>query len=295
MSNILTSILLSFTLMSYNVENLFHPSVGSLNPDTEYTLSGSRRWSYSRYQRKLEHIAQVIADVSEGHPYFVGLNEVEAEICLVDLCHKMPHYPYRFLHADSPDKRGIDVALLYDSVHCRILSSDFLHVTLDSITTTRDILYAEAVVDKTDTLHLFLCHLPSQLGGYQNSRWKREKVKLLLMQKTDSILAIKQEAQIVVFGDMNRPPEEDMLPLHNLMLPFNGKSGTHKYNGIWTCLDQFYISESLLERAIPSIFSAPWLLEEDTQYLDTRPKRTFIGFRYNRNGYSDHLPILLQL
>ena len=295
MSQLLTAIVLTFTVMSYNVENLFHPSQDSLNPDTEYTQNGSRHWSYTRYHNKLAHIAQVIANINDEHPYLIGLNEVESAQCLTDLCRKMPHYPYRFIHQDSPDKRGIDVALLYDSVHCRILSSDFIHIALDSAQTTRDVLYAQTVVDKIDTLHLFVCHLPSQLGGLQNSRWKREKVKLTIHQKTDSILTALPAAKIIVLGDMNASPAEDLLPLHNLMLQFLSTEGTHRYQGVWTCLDQFYISEALHNRSSVIIFSAPWLQEEDARYLDTRPKRTFIGFRYNRNGYSDHLPILLRL
>ena len=295
MSQLLTAILLTFTVMSYNVENLFHPTQDSLNPDTEFTINGSYRWSYTRYNHKLEHIAQVIANVDDSHPYLVGLNEVESAQCLSDLCRKMPHYPYRYVHQDSPDKRGIDVALLYDSIHCRILSAEFMRIPLDSEQTTRDVLYAQMVVDKSDTLHVFVCHLPSQLSGQQNSRWKREKVKQIVRQKVGAIIDSLPNAKIVVLGDMNTAPAEDMLPLHNLMLSIPSTEGTHKYQGIWTCLDQFYVSSALRERVEVTIFAAPWLQEEDVRYLGTRPKRTFIGFRYNKNGYSDHLPILLRI
>ena len=134
-----------------------------------------------------------------------------------------------------------------------------------------------------------------EFGGQQNSRWKREKVKQIIRQKVGTIIDSLPNAKIVVLGDMNASPAEDLLPLHNLMLQFPSTEGTHKYQSVWTCLDQFYISESLQNRSSVIIFSAPWLQEEDARYLDTRPKRTFIGFQYNRNGYSDHLPILLRL
>ena len=70
--------------------------------------------------------------------------------------------------------------------------------------------------------------------------------------------------------------------------------GTHKYHGLWSCLDQFYVSSRLLEKAGARIFSPEWLLEEDTKYLDLQPKRTYVGFRYH-DGYSDHLPIVLHV
>lgn len=96
-------------------------------------------------------------------------------------------------------------------------------------------------------------------------------------------------------GDMNSEPNNDLQHLDNLMISHNrvGK-GTHKYQGIWSCLDQFYVSHSLKEIAQATIFAPNWLLEEDTKYLDYQPKRTYVGFRYH-DGYSDHLPVVLKV
>ena len=96
-------------------------------------------------------------------------------------------------------------------------------------------------------------------------------------------------------GDMNSEPIDDLAGLINVTkyLEKEGK-GTHKYKGIWSCLDQFYVSSHLLEESSVSIFSPEWLLEEDTKYLDYQPKRTYAGYRYH-DGYSDHLPIVLHL
>ena len=280
------------TIMSYNVENFFNPAADSLNPDLDYTPSGSHRWNPARFHRKAEQIARVIASVTaDSFPDIVALNEVEDSACLALLCRKMPHYPYRFIHFDGHDRRGIDVALLYDSLRLSPISSRPVTVSL-SLAPTRDILYAAFLVDARDTLHVLACHLPSQLGGYVASQWKRDSVKSVLSHLTDSVLAVSPSARIVVCGDMNMPPKEDILPLHNLMTI---SSGTHKYRGIWTCLDQFYVSESLFAFSYTRIFDASWLQEEDRKYLSVRPKRTFNGFRYNRNGFSDHLPILLTI
>jgi hypothetical protein len=96
-------------------------------------------------------------------------------------------------------------------------------------------------------------------------------------------------------GDMNTSPQDDLMGMTNLMLPIQkAGQGTHKYQGIWTSLDQFYVSSALVTQSTATIFSPPWLLEEDTKYLDYKPHRTYIGYRYN-DGYSDHLPIVLTM
>jgi hypothetical protein len=96
-------------------------------------------------------------------------------------------------------------------------------------------------------------------------------------------------------GDMNTDPADDITGMRNLMLPLQQSGqGTHKYQGLWSCLDQFYLSSSLAEQAHAHIFAPEWLLEEDSKYLDKQPKRTYKGYRYH-DGYSDHLPIVLRI
>ncbi len=276
------------TIMSYNVENLFFPETDSLNPDFEYTPTGSRRWTYTRFHYKAEQIARVIANAN--HPQIICLNEIEDDNCLKTLCRKMPHYPYKFIHFDSPDKRGIDVAILYDSTHFQLRQTHNYRVPIPE-TSTRDILYAQL-----NNLHLIACHLPSQLGGAKASQFKRDSAKHLIAHIVDSILRIDSLAQIIVGGDMNMAPREDLPPLHNMMLQMAKKGlGTHKYRNQWTCLDQFYVSDPLNNCSTPEIFAPEWLQEEDRRFLGLKPKRTFIGFRYSRSGFSDHLPILLHI
>lgn len=276
------------TIMSYNVENFFFPETDSLNPDFEYTPTGSRRWTYTRFHYKAEQIARVIANAN--HPQIVCLNEIEDDNCLKTLCRKMPHYPYKFIHFDSPDKRGIDVAILYDSTLFQLRQTHNYRVPIPE-TSTRDILYAQL-----NNLHLIACHLPSQLGGAKASQFKRDSAKHLIAHIVDSILRIDSLAQIIVGGDMNMAPMEDLPPLHNMMLQMAKKGlGTHKYRNQWTCLDQFYISDPLNNCSTPEIFAPEWLQEEDRRFLGLKPKRTFIGFRYSRSGFSDHLPILLHI
>lgn len=367
-------------IVSYNVENLFDHCHDTLKQDFEFTPEGDRHWTYRRYQAKVERIAQVLVSIGGWQdtilfgadvpsvPALVGLCEVENDRCLRSLCWQLRRYHYRYIHYESPDARGIDVALLYDSTHIRILHSEPLHIDLPS-DATRDILYAQGVVlapdtsPSADTLHLFVCHLPSQLGGAAATAWKRQAAKRVLQSHIDSLLTDRPQARIVVMGDMNAEPLNDIMGMTNLMcshrlspprpkkfpIPptrnthlhqdnvettsganqaddsmassrnldcstsavdihkieivssYSPKQtspyyifGTHKYDGIWSYLDQFYISCSLKGCVSVSVFAPDWLLEPDTKYLGVKPKRTFIGYRY-QDAYSDHLPIVLQI
>ena len=289
------------TIVFYNVENLFHPDNDSLRADDDFTPEGKYRWSKRRYYQKLHQIARVLTCSDNQYPTLVGLAEVENAQCLNDLCRHMPQAPYRFIHFDGPDRRGIDVALLYDSLHFHPDTAIQIPIYLDSATTTRDILYVRGTfMDKlinpstNKLLNLYICHLPSQLGGAAASAWKRERAKTALQKHYTSILARDSAANIIVMGDMNAAPQNDLPKLINLSTVKPINQSTHKHNGIWTCLDQFYLTPYTLHHP-PVIFSPSWLLEYDRKYLGYRPKRTFNGFRYNKNGFSDHLPILLKL
>ena len=285
----------SMTIISYNIENLFDYEHDTLKNDSSFLPDGDRHWTYYRYQTKLDRIAQVIVNISGWESAeMVGLCEVENERCLRDLCYRLKRFHYKFVHYESADKRGIDVALLYDSTKVKILNSKPLRVDLQG-DVTRDILYVEALVGNQDTLHAMVCHLPSKLGGAAATEGKRNAAKQVIQQQVDSILRMQSEAKIVVMGDMNSEVKDDLQGMSNMMIGCEKEGkGTHKYKGIWSCLDQFYLSTTLKNNANVIIFSPEWLLEEDTKYLDYQPKRTYVGYRYH-DGYSDHLPIVLRV
>ena len=285
----------SLTIISYNVENLFDCQHDTLKNDSSFLPDGMHHWTYYRYQTKLDRIAQVIVNISGWESAaLVGLCEVENTRCLRDLCYRLKRFHYKYVHYESDDERGVDVALLYDSTKVKVLKSKPLKVDLNG-DRTRDVLYACCLLNKRDTIHTMVCHLPSQLGGGATTHWKRQAAKQVIQQQIDSIYSVQPEATIVVMGDMNSEAKDDLQGMNNLMIGLakEGK-GTHKYHGIWSCLDQFYVSSRLLEKAGARIFAPAWLQEEDTKYLDLQPKRTYVGFRYH-NGYSDHLPIVLKI
>lgn len=295
-------------IVSYNVENLFHPEHDTIlkderirglegeriidKDDYEWTPEGERRWSYTRYYRKEENIARVLTSMGEWSGVdIVGLQEIENAAVVKRLCYTMRRNEYDFVHYESPDPRGIDVALIYkksrvDTIRTRKLSCEERELK------TRDILYVCAQVDKQDTLHLFVCHLPSQRGGKAESEWKRKAAKEVLQTAIDSVFALHSDAKIIVMGDMNSEPKNDLKGLVNRMI--EERYGTHKYQGRWTCLDQFYTSTNLQKISAVTIYDAEWIQEPDEKYLGLKPKRTYNGFHY-QNGYSDHLPIQLIL
>ncbi len=289
----------TFCIISYNVENLFDATADSTGIDQAYTPEGERHWTYNKYQNKLRHIAQVITNIGGWNvPALVGLLEVESEQCLYDLTrYTMPHHGYKYLHQDGSDARGIDCALLYHPKQFALLDSAFISVPLAEHA-TRDILYAKGAIGKhkADTLHVFVCHMPSQLGGTSETAERREKAFRVLQTQIDSILVVNAQANIIVMGDMNQEPTNNLRGMQNRMIDVETPyPGTHKYDGMWSFLDQFYTTGALVEDVQISTFAPDWLLEDDPKFGDKRPIRTYHGFRYKQAGYSDHLPIVMTL
>ena len=284
-------------VVSYNVENLFHPKHDTVcidsttfieKDDYEWTPEGERRWSYTRYYRKVENIARVLTNIGEWDGVdIVGLQEVENALCVKRLCYTLRPGEYDFVHYESPDARGIDVALIYKKARIDTLSTRAIRIQHSELR-TRDILHVCALVDKRDTLHLFVCHLPSQRGGKAESEWKRRVAKEVLEEAVDSVFRVQAEAKIVVMGDMNA----EEIGVKGLKDERMQGEGTHKYQGQWTFLDHFYVSASMDSVSEARVYDAEWIQETDEKYLGLKPKRTYNGYHY-QNGFSDHLPIVL--
>lgn len=276
----------------WNVENLFYPGRDSLNRDSDYTPDGSHRWTYNRYFHKIEDLSRALVTIGGWQGLdLIGLCEVETDSCLIHLTRRLPRYGY--VHYDSPDRRGIDCALLYHQDRIRVLSSRAIPVVLDSLHTTRDLLYVCARTYVGDTLHMVVCHLPSQWGGQAASEWKRQRAKAQIQQVVDSLYEAVESPQIIVMGDMNSAPRNDLTGLKNMALPERW-DGTHRFQGKWTTLDQFYASPFIADRTEMQVMDIDFLKEYDRRYMGHKPRRTFIGPRYNK-GVSDHYPIVLKL
>ena len=240
-------------------------------------------------------------------PDLVGLCEVENDTCLRDLTKRslLRKARYEYVMTDSPDQRGIDVALLYSPFSFQMLSSYALRIEpLKDMRPTRDILYACGQLISGDTLHVFVIHAPSRSGGEHATRPNRRLVAERLCGAVDSIRAISPDAYMLLMGDFNDyadSPALRLLEQHGLVNVSkgahgsNGAKGTYRYQGDWGSLDQILLSESFAERNHSCvIYDAPFLLEEDKKYGGVKPRRNYLGPRY-LNGFSDHLPLVLNI
>lgn len=305
-------------VMFWNVENYFDPFDDEATNDEDFLYGGRYRWSWKRFVRKRNAIAKVIASSAEelgGWPDLVGLCEVENRMVLRQLVKQTPlvRLDYDIVHYDSPDVRGIDVALLYRKERFRVLRSRAVAVSLPDSSATRDILYVCVTPlqgeGSMDTLHLFVNHWPSKLSDDSELSPRRMAAANALKEAVDSVRIISPEAEILIMGDFNDTPDSRLLVDFSKKMKLYAPAadlaakglGTIRYKGVWELIDQFFLSENLYERVIPwrdgahiRIFAPIFLLEADKQFLGQKPRRTFIGPRYN-GGVSDHLPILLRL
>lgn len=292
----------SAQVFCWNLENYFDWRDDPVTLDEPFTPSGEYHWNRKKFYAKRNAVAKTVIASAEAFggrlPAVVGLCEVENRWVLESLLNEtvLSKCGYGYLHRESPDPRGIDVALLYDRSRCRLLESGFLRVEEFA---TRDIIFAKLDYDG-DTLFVFLNHWPSKYGGAKESDPKREAVARILAHKADSVLCADPDARIVMMGDFNDTPEAevcrrlcDICHLVNLSEGLTG--GTIRFNGRWEMIDQMMVSPALAaENPRAEVYMPDFLLEADRKFLGVKPRRTNIGPRYN-GGVSDHLPVLLHL
>ena len=291
-------------LVELNCENMFDCQHDSLKDDVEWMPDGKRKWTPARYWRKLNHIGQeILSCQQEGVPDLVALVEVENDSCLFDLTRRslLRGAGYEYLMTQSPDVRGIDVALLYQPMAFRPICYDYLDVKpLEGMRPTRDILYVKGETLKGDTLHIFVVHAPSRFGGEKHSRPNRQLVADRVM---GVVRQLPAEAKVIIVGDFNDGAADPSLRfmekggMHNVTAKATGAHGakaTYRYQGVWQSIDHVFVSTALAD-CIDKAFinDAPFLLEEDKKYGGVKPLRTFNGYRYQR-GFSDHLPLVVR-
>jgi endonuclease/exonuclease/phosphatase family metal-dependent hydrolase len=277
------------------------------------------RWNLTRYNKKINSLYKTIIAAGEWNPAdLIGMCEVENREVLENLVYGtyLSKYNYGIIHEESPDQRGIDVCLLYRKDHIGIayyrylIPSDILKEDFRS----RSILYAKTVIN-SDTLHVFVNHWPSRRGGVLAMEDTRMKIAAMVRENADSIMKKNPEgARIIIMGDFNSTPddgemmsltsgEDSVLPLVNLSEALAaGGAGSYRYMGTWEMIDQVIVSRGLLENEkglytneeMLSVFKPDFLLKKDPGYPGFTPFSTYRGYRY-QGGFSDHLPLLLDL
>ncbi len=312
-------------IMFYNVENLFDTFDDSLKRDEAFTPDGEKHWSVKKYNKKLANISKVIMAVGGWEPPdIIGICEIENRLVLEEILKKtaLKKLDYKIIHRESPDRRGIDVAMFYREKKFTPITVEAIRVTFPFAANkpTRDILYVKGVNRQNDTLHFFVNHWPSRWGGQAVTDSKRQYVASVVRAKADSLFKADVNPKIIIMGDLNDYPDNNSLikvlkaritfdkyeneELYNLgyYLQHEKGKGSHKHEAHWGVLDQIIVSGAVLNPEMKiyatkddaHVFDAPYLLEKDENQTGYRAFRTYIGFKFH-DGFSDHLPVFLDL
>lgn len=294
------------TVLFYNVENLFDTKDDPATNDQDFLPTSELAWTEERYKTKLAHLAEVIAMADADFPEFLGLSEVENGTVVKDLAKQqaLAKAKYAVVHFDSPDERGIDVALLYKRNKFTLVNSEPLHVDLGD-DRTRDILHVE-LSRAGHSYHVFVNHWPSRRGGPERSEPKRMAAAHVLRTTVSKITA-GPLTHIIIMGDFNDSPMNNSIQkglgatcemgsatLVDLMcVDQPAGSGSYNYQGEWSYLDQFIVDPlTAKEVQQASAFSDERIMFNHPKYGPS-PDKTYSG-RHYKGGYSDHLPIVMR-
>lgn len=306
----------------YNLENLFDTKDDPDVRDEEFTPTGANVWTNDKYQKKLHNMAYVISKLAREHcpmgPAVLGVAEIENRGVLEDLVKtsEMASMGYEIVHYDSPDRRGIDVGLLYNPQLFKVTSSKAYPFNLPDNPDfkTRDQLLVSGIL-VGESFHVIVNHWPSRYGAKSTNL--REFAASITKHIADSIYNADPSAKIVIMGDLNDDPtdkstrvvlnakknQKEVKPggLFNTMWGFYDKGiGSLGYQRKWNLFDQIIISESLLGKDRSTlklwkaeIFNRDFLVQQEGRNKGY-PLRTFSGNTF-LNGYSDHFPTLIYL
>jgi len=307
-----------FVAMFYNVENLFDTQNDPKTNDDDFTPKGKVPWTEDRLNTKIEQIGKVMTDVAApAMPDIVGFAEVENRRVLEMLTTSpnLNKINYGIVHFDSPDERGIDVALIYNTATFIVVSSQALQVVLPGNDKTRDILYVKGKLNSGAIMHVFINHWPSRREGTELSEPNRMAAASVLRTKIDAIQKLEKSANILVLGDFNDEPSDKSITqivgaqnpekavtdnnLYSMLYPEFKKGEGSLFYKDWDLFDQIIVSGNTLLRKKglhtsvkqAGIFKVDYLLFKGKNN-ELRPNRTMSSDKYF-GGYSDHLPVYI--
>lgn len=301
------------TVAFYNLENLFDIVDDQHTNDNDFLPTSSKKWTPKRYDNKLRKLGFAISNIGRRetgkHPTLVGLAEVENAKVIKDLIASkhLEDCNYDYIHYDSLDERGIDVALIYDTNAFEVLHSETFTIQLTdedgSPDYTRDILLVCGLLDG-EHVNIIVNHWSSRREGEKETEHKRiassNKVGEIIL----SLRLENEDAKIIIIGDFNDDPHsksiKQLVEANNLFNPMETlrsyNRGTTKHNYQWNLFDQILISgnffktsEHLFEYYAANIFDEDFLKLFNGKYKGT-PFRTYVGKKY-KGGYSDHFPV----
>lgn len=310
----------------YNLENYYDTVNNPRVDDEEFLPSSTRHYDTHIYMDKTERLSDVISqmgtDINPDGLAILGVAEIENDTVLTELVNSknLRTRKLKFVHYDSPDRRGVDVGMIYNPKYFHVLSSAPLFVQLpggskDSYF-TRDVLYVKGILDG-DTVHVFVNHWPSRSGGEERSIPARAAAAGVVKKRVDSIMGINPQSKVVIMGDLNDDPISPSLTkvigakgkmsevkedgIFNPYWDFYKKGlGTSPYQDAWGLFDQVLISGAWLPKDQTGyafrkavIFNKEFMVQKTGKYRGYS-KRTWDGMVYNY-GYSDHFPVYVMM
>lgn len=308
----------------YNLENFFDPEDDPNKADEDFTPEGSHHYTETVFREKTHNLATVLAQLGTAYTAngasLIGVAEVEDDRALKTLVSQpeIKNRHYRFIRFDGPDNRGINVALLYNPAHFKVLEAQPLPVNLEFAGSghTRDVLLVHGVL-LGDSVYVLVNHWPSRSGGEAASAPKRAAAAEVNKRATQQLLAKNPNAKIVIMGDLNddpvspsvakvlgttgNPQEAQPGGLYNPWLKYYRKGlGTLCYDDKWNLFDQIIVSGGWLSARnghwqyyTSSIFDQDFLKTSFGKYRGY-PHRSYSGTKWI-NGYSDHFPTIIYL
>lgn len=301
------------TVAFYNLENLFDFYDDSRTGDNDFLPISAKRWTYKRYENKLRKLSFAISNIGKKetgkHPAIVGLAEVENAKAIQDLiAHKnLENRHYSYVHYNSLDERGIDVALIYDTTAFEVTHSEVFRIDLiDELGIpdyTRDILLVSGFLNG-EFMHVIVNHWSSRREGEKETEPKRIASSNKVAKIIANLRLEHDDAKIIVMGDFNDDPSSNSIKqlvktsnLYNPMETLRSFSrGTTYHCRQWNLFDQIIFSTNFFENTpntfefeIANIFDDDFLKLFSGSFKGT-PFRTYVGKKY-MGGYSDHFPV----
>ena len=317
-----------YSVVFYNLENLFDIYNDPETHDDEFTPTGVKQWNQTKYEKKLWNMERVLFDIAaqqKDYPIVIGVSEIENRNVLEDLISqpKLKGANYRICHYDSPDARGVDVAFLYRADVFKLEGSDNIKLHVEGLPNfrTRDLVVMWGTIEE-EPFYFLVSHWPSRLGGKEASQFKRDACAKQIREIKDSLLRENPATKVIVMGDFNDDATDASLvevmgakgsvkelEVGDFFNPYNAMLraglGTLAYQDEWNLFDNICVTENLVnaekgklriikgKKFYGNIFTRPYMLQLEGQYKNY-PLRTFVSNNF-QDGYSDHFPVYIYI
>ena len=300
----------------YNLENLFDTINANGTYDLEFSPKGARQWNSQKYWSKINNLAKCIShfvsDATPNGPAFVGVAEIENKSVLEDLVNAqdLKKWHLQIVHHDSPDRRGVDVSLLYNPRLFRVINvtNATLVVPDRPDLRTRDQMCVTGMLGN-EKVSVIVNHWPSRLGGQEASSYLREAAAARVKMTIDSLMNDDPNQGVIIMGDLNDDPmdkscaevlgakrKKELVEEGGLFNPWwdilAKGVGTLAYKGSWNLFDQIIISDYFLGDRDEGKLTYLRAQVHNFDFLtnaEHAPLRTYSAGAF-LNGYSDHFP-----